>query len=101
MEHRIANIKQLEAAHNRLENTITNLEKLLHEWESLLPEYKKLIRYYESPQWQKDYEYSNSGDFPKDVACGILAEDTLYNLFGLQRGLALRMLKGAVQVLED
>lgn len=65
MDNRIANIKQLEAAHNRLENTITNFEKLLDEWESLLPEYKKLIRYYESPQWQKDYEYSNSADSPK------------------------------------
>lgn len=40
-----------------------------------------LENYYDSGEWLKDYDRDSRGELPKDVKCGVLAEDTLYNLF--------------------
>ena len=42
---------------------------------------RELIDYYESGQWLADYEYDERGKLPKDLKRGILAQDTLYDLF--------------------
>ncbi len=37
--------------------------------------------YYDSVQWLKDYECDERGELPADLKRGVLAEDTLYDLF--------------------
>ena len=39
--------------------------------------------YYENGQWLRDYECDERGELPKDLKRGVLAEDTLYNLFAM------------------
>lgn len=101
MNERILNIKEKEEFHNSFSDLLDQINVKLDEWEILLPKYKQLMDYYGSQQWREDYESSEKNEFPQDLACGILAEDTLYNLFGAQRELALRMLKAATSALEN
>lgn len=42
---------------------------------------RELIEYYESGQWLADYECDERGKLPKDLKRGVLAQDTLYDLF--------------------
>ena len=42
---------------------------------------QELVNYYESGQWRTDYECDERGELPKDLKCGVLAQDTLYDLF--------------------
>jgi len=40
-----------------------------------------LMDYYYNGQWLKDYEADERGEIPSNIKRGVLAEDTLYNLF--------------------
>lgn len=40
----------------------------------------KLSEYMESGIWLSDYTRQEKGEFPRDMKCGVLSEDTLYNL---------------------
>ena len=42
---------------------------------------QELVNYYESGQWRTDYECDERGELPKDLKRGVLAQDTLYDLF--------------------
>ena len=42
---------------------------------------EKLMAYYDSGLWLHDYECDERGELPADLKRGVLAEDTLYNLF--------------------
>ena len=42
---------------------------------------RELIGYYESGKWLADYECDERGELPKDLKRGVLAQDTLYDLF--------------------
>lgn len=39
-----------------------------------------LDEYYQSGQWQKDYEADERGELPSDLKRGVLSQDGLWNL---------------------
>lgn len=41
---------------------------------------KSLTEYYESGQWQADYEADERGELPHDLKRGVLSQDALWNL---------------------
>lgn len=41
--------------------------------------YQKLVSYYDSKQWQKDYELDEKGLLPNDLKRGVLSQDGVYN----------------------
>ncbi len=45
-------------------------------------EIQELLSYYEGGEWLADFDADNLGFFSKNLKRGILAEDTLYDLFG-------------------
>ncbi len=40
----------------------------------------QLSLYYSSKQWIKDYDDYSLGLFPKDLRCGVLSQDAIYDL---------------------
>lgn len=42
---------------------------------------KELSEYYEGGNWKKDYERDERGELPKNLKRGVLAQDTLFDLF--------------------
>ena len=55
------------------------------------------MEYYGSEEWYKDREASAGGELPPDLPCGVLGEDTVYDLYGDMRGIALDMLEAALR----
>ena len=41
---------------------------------------EELESYYSSPAWKEDFQASEEGRLPADLKCGVLAEDTVYDL---------------------
>ena len=54
--------------------------------EELLVKLERLSEYYSSSLWLEDYDRDCAGEFPKDFKRGVLAQDTLYNLFEELKG---------------
>lgn len=42
--------------------------------------WQELLQYYESSLWLRDFERDEKGELPEDLPCGVLSEDTLWNL---------------------
>ena len=101
MEQRLEQIKEMEEILTHTNELIEKTEKLLDNWEKNLPEFKKLMAYYGSEQWFKDFDAYTKGEIPKNVPCGVLSEDLVYNTYGEHRNLALKMIKLAVSALEN
>lgn len=59
----------------------SNDTRSLAENRSIQHHIEKLKAYYDSGLWLHDYECDERGALPADLKRGVLAEDTLYNLF--------------------
>lgn len=80
---------------------LDRLDALLSEYEAGQKDFKRLVDYYDSPQWLKDYEFSNTDEFSPDVKCGVLSEDSVFDLLGDNRRAAERMRDLAGKVLRE
>ena len=49
--------------------------------------------YLVSDEWQKDYDDSETGRLPKDLKCGVLSEDGIWNVVDTNRELQAQMLE--------
>lgn len=92
---------------SHMEVILDNHQQLLDQFLPLLEafsehqkEYRRLAKYYGSNQFIKDYDAANSPSFPRDLKCGVLSEDTVYNLLVENRQAALRMLEIASDILK-
>ena len=75
---RLENVKTMEQILDKSLDAVAGLQKALEQYKAVLPDLKRLEKYYESPQWQQDYEEAPA--FQKATKCGVLAEDTVYDL---------------------
>ena len=83
----IERLIQMEAALNAWTELGNRAELLLEQMEAAAPQLEALIRYYSSPQWQRDYEDSNRGLFPEELPQGVLSEDAVFDLLTQLHGL--------------
>ncbi len=80
---------------------IDQLEALLKAFSEHQKEYRQLADYYSSQQFLTDFDKANSPDFPKDIKCGVLSEDAVFNLLTENHQIALQMLEIALNILKD
>ena len=80
---------------------IDQLEPLLKAFSEHQKEYRQLADYYSSQQFLTDFDEANSPDFPKDIKCGVLSEDAVFNLLTENHQIALQMLEIALNILKD
>ena len=99
-QSRLQNINGMEAIFNELESSLKDMKKSVSKWKRLLPKYKKLMAYYESEQWQKDYDDVNTWKLNPEWHHWILSEDTIYDFYQEQRELATEMVKIANKALK-
>lgn len=100
-KERIERVKKMEGILDHLTEVHTHLEGVLLEWRDALPEYNELVSYYMNEEWQKDFDDSNAGLFPKDLPQGVLTEDLIYNTMVEQRDLAMRLARLSLDVMEQ
>lgn len=78
--NQIDRIKYYEDILDRQIELNNDLEKLLKIYREHISSYKELVDYYGSDLYMKDVEDSNNNLLPKDLKCGVLSEDLVYNL---------------------
>lgn len=62
-------------------------ERLLSAMQAATPQLEELITYYSSPDWFIDKERSDRNELPKDLPCGVLSEDAVFDLLTQLHGL--------------
>ena len=79
-DERIERIQKMEAKLDDVTPKIRAFEESLENMKKVFDDIKILSDYY-SNEWRKDFEADEEGKIPNNVKRGVLAEDTLYNLF--------------------
>lgn len=77
----ISRIKQMEQYLDEVSERMKNSPETIDQDVELQKKIAVLSEYYDGGQWLKDYESDERGELPESLKRGVLAQDTLYNLF--------------------
>ena len=91
--NRLQRIERMEKSLDAAQAAIRGLDEALTAYEDAQGEIRRLFRYYESPQWMRDFEADEAGRLPEGLKRGVLSEDAIYNLILENRELGIRMLR--------
>ena len=92
MNAQIKRIQEMEKLLNESQKVLENYDEALAEFKSVQEKIEKLEAYYTSKRWMKDFEDYEAGKIPKELPCGVLSEDAVYDLLTENRELILEML---------
>ncbi len=92
MNAQIKRIQEMEKLLNECRKVLDNYDKALDDYKSVQEKIEKLEAYYTSKRWMKDYEDYEAGKIPKDLPCGVLSEDAVYDLLTENRDMILEMM---------
>ncbi|WP_300410429.1 DUF4298 domain-containing protein [Lagierella sp.] len=96
----IERIKEMERIMNRHEEVLKKFNETLKDFKESQSDYNRLVDYYSSSDYLKDYDWSNEPDFPKDIKCGVLSEDGIYNIIGDNYSTAIEMMETALEIIK-
>ena len=77
---RIERIKYMEEIFDKSSEVINKVMIALSDYSDIMDDLKELTSYYESSDWQKDYEEDEAGNLPRNLKRGVLSQDGVYNL---------------------
>lgn len=91
-----------------MENILDSHKELTEKLNEVLDEflinqksYRKLVDYYHSEQFQIDYDKSNNNEIDKDIKCGVLSQDAIYDLIGDNFNTAIKMLEIGTKIIKE
>ena len=76
----IENITLMENRLNALRAAADELTAAAEKYKALQADFDLLSEYYGSKEWFRDFDDSNAGKLPRDLLCGVLSEDAVYDL---------------------
>ena len=76
-EDRIAYYEEL---FDETTKAVNDFEKAFETVKAAQNNLKKLDKYLSGKQWMSDFEAAENGKIPKNLKCGVLSEDGIYNL---------------------
>lgn len=94
-------IQKMEERLNKYAQVLADAQKALAELERCQSDYIQLRDYYTGQNFFDDLEYSNSPEFPGNIACGILSEDAVYDLMGDHFETAINLLDLSSAMLKE
>jgi len=100
MKEQIERIKKQELNLDKTTEVVQQLEKAVQAWKNQLPQFQELMEYYKSEDWLIDKEASDKGSFD-GLKCGVLSQDAVYNIYSDQRELNLKIIRVALDYLEN
>lgn len=98
-QEQIERIQQMEERFNRVNKAVEQLEEAFLAWSEVMDEREALDTYYSSGDWMTDYEFSESDDFPKDMPCGVLSEDGVWNMLYFEKELIRKIIRMGVDIM--
>lgn len=99
-EQRLQQIAKMENILNQAETLMAEMEALQEKWQNLQPEIGELFEYYFNGDWRADYAAFDEGEIPAGTPCGVLSEDSVYNLVASQQGIAETWIELADKVVQ-
>ena len=94
-------IQKMEGHLNKYAQVLADAQKALVELERCQSDYIQLRDYYTGQKFFDDLEYSNSPEFPENIACGVLSEDAVYDLMGDHFETAINLLDLSSAMLKE
>lgn len=94
-------IQKMEENLNKYAQVLADAQKALDQLERCQSDYIQLRDYYTGQKFFDDLEYSNSPEFPENIACGVLSEDTVYDLMGEHFETAISLLDLSSAMLKE
>ena len=94
-------IQKMEERLNKYAQVLADAQKALDQLERCQSDYIQLRDYYTGQEVFDDLEYSNSPDFPENIACGVLSEDAVYDLMGEHFETAISLLDLSSSMLKE
>ena len=94
-------IQKMEGYLNKYAQVLADAQKALEQLEQSQTEYIQLRDYYTGQDFFDDLEYSNSPEFPENIACGVLSEDAVYDLMGEHFETAISLLDLSSSMLKE
>lgn len=88
-----AQIQKMEAYLDESYSVVREFSEVFEKFEKCQDKLKELSQYYGSEDWYRDLEDYDNGRLPKDLKCGVLSEDLIYNILMENRELAIKMLE--------
>lgn len=82
-ENNVKNTERISAMEERLNRSLSALRALeaaLDAYEAVKPDIEALSLYYGSADWFADLEACEKGELPKELRCGVLSQDGIYNM---------------------
>lgn len=83
-------VEQMERIFNFQLQLTSALYTLLDQVETSQSDYLDLLEYYQSPPFLEDMDLADRGEF-KNLPCGVLSEDGVYNLLVDRKELAAKL----------
>lgn len=100
-QERLNQLSKMESILNESNDFLAEAEQFLEKWQAFLPKMKQLEHYYFDGNWREDFEAYEQGELPKNVACGVLSEDLVFNASVGQQSLAIEYLKVITAILDQ
>lgn len=92
-EEQLERIARMEDITDQARQAVDALTAAAEQYKAVQKDLKELEEYYSSPAWKEDFQAAEEGRLPAGLKCGVLAEDTVYDLLSerdeLMRELAL------------
>ena len=89
----IERIKFMEEHHDRASQAVKALSDALDLYSEAMESIETIDDYLVSDEWQQDFDDSEAGRLPKDLKCGVLSEDGIWNVVDTSRELNCQMLE--------
>ncbi|HFR3774828.1 TPA: DUF4298 domain-containing protein [Streptococcus suis] len=83
-------VEQMESIFHSQIQLVSALQSLLEQVETSQPAYLELLDYYQSSTFLEDMDLADRGEF-KNLPCGVLSEDGVYNLLFDRTNLASQL----------
>ena len=79
-EKQVKRIIRMEDIADQARQAVDALTAAAEQYRAIQKGLAELESYYSSPAWKEDFQASEEGRLPADLKCGVLAEDTVYDL---------------------
>ena len=89
----IERIKAMEEHLDKASQAVKALSEALDLYTEAMESIETIDDYLVSDEWQKDFNDSEAGKLPKDLKCGVLSEDGIWDVVDSSRELNCQMLE--------
>jgi len=97
----VKRIEHFEPILDKSKESVDSFKKSLEKFNNQCKNAKELSDYYGSEEWFSDFDAYENGEIDKNIKCGVLSEDEVFDVIEEYRSIALEMLDTASYILKN